>query len=82
MKSVYDQQFGHEGPFKDKIYDDAPNDEERKNDPLIQDIADIHVEWENAKKMIPSEAIEDTNLQNIVLDTLNKTKYFIDSKLK
>lgn len=82
MKSIYDQQFGFESPSKDKIYDDAPNDEERKNDPLIEAIADIRIEWENVQQPTPFIAADSPILQEIVLNTLNKTKYFIDSKLK
>ena len=81
MKSEYDQQFGFEGPFKDKVYDLPPNDEEKKNDPIIEQVADIRVEWENVQQPTPFDASDSPILQKIVLDTLNKTKYFTDSKL-
>lgn len=59
-----------------KVYDPPPNEEERKNDPLVQNAANYKVEWENAKKTTPDEATEDPSLQNVVLDALNNTKYF------
>lgn len=65
-----------------KVYDSPPNKEEIENDPIIQKMADYHVEWENAKKMTQEEAIKDPKLQEIVLDTLNSTKYFSGKLLK
>lgn len=59
-----------------KVYDAAPNSEEAKNDPLVQDMADLRTEWESKKKMTNVEAIQDLYLQQVVLDTLNQTKYF------
>ena len=59
-----------------KIYDPGPNDEELKNDPLVQEVADHRIEWESKKKMTSAEAIADVNLQKVVLETLNSTKYF------
>lgn len=59
-----------------KVYDDAPNEEEAKNDPLVQKKADHLIEWESAKKMTAAEAIEDPGLQKVVLDALNATKFF------
>jgi hypothetical protein len=79
---VYDEFTGQEVGKIEKIYDDAPNDEERKNDPLIQKIADFCIEWENIKSFTPNDAVNNPFLQEIVLNTLNNTKYFIDSKLK
>lgn len=62
--------------FNSRQYDPAPNEEEAKNDPLVQELADHHVEWESAKKMTAAEAIEDPQLQKVVLKALNATKYF------
>jgi hypothetical protein len=62
-----------------KIFDQAPNEEELKQDPIIQEMADQKIEWENKKKFTLAEAIEDPYLQNIVLDTLNATKFFKNS---
>jgi len=59
-----------------KVFDPAPNEEEAKNDPLVQELADHRVEWESKKKMTAAEAMEDPYLQNIVLNTLNNTKFF------
>lgn len=65
-----------------KVYDPPPNKEETENDPIIQKMADYHVEWKNAKKMTQEEAIKDPALQKVVLDALNNTKYFSGKLLK
>jgi hypothetical protein len=59
-----------------KVYDPAPNEEELKNDPHVVNVANHKIEWESKKKMTSAEAIKDPHLQQVVLDTLNKTKYF------
>jgi len=59
-----------------KTFDPAPNEEELKNDPIIQEMADQKIEWENKKKMTFDEAINDPYLQSVVLETLNSTKFF------
>jgi len=59
-----------------RVYDDAPNEEEAKQDPLVQKMADHCIEWESAKKTTSTEAIADPQLQAIVLSALNNTKYF------
>jgi hypothetical protein len=59
-----------------KVYDSAPNEEELKNDPLVVSVSNHKIEWESKKKMTSAEAIKDPYLQQVVLDTLNKTKYF------
>lgn len=59
-----------------KEYDPAPNEEEEKQDPIVQKMADHCIEWQNKKKMTSAEAIEDLELQKIVLEALNSTKFF------
>jgi hypothetical protein len=59
-----------------KVYDAAPNAEEAKNDPIVQELADHRVEWESKKKMTSAEAIEDRYLQGVVVEALNATKFF------
>jgi hypothetical protein len=54
-----------------KTYDPAPNEEEAKNDPLIQELADHKIEWESLPNLSSFEP-----LRQIVMDTLNKTKFF------
>ncbi len=59
-----------------KSFDAAPNDEEAKNDPLIRDLADVHVEWES-RGISPGHSVtEDNYLQDKVWTALNTTKYF------
>lgn len=60
-----------------KVYDDAPNEEERKQDPLVQEASDYCIEWPNQKKS-SVDAINEPILKKIVLDTLNSMDYFID----
>lgn len=59
-----------------KVYDPAPNEEEFVNDPLVRELSDHKIEWQSKKKMTSEEAIADPYLQQVVLDTLNSTKYF------
>ncbi len=58
------------------VFDSAPNEEEAKNDPLIQQLADVKVEWESQE--IPSGGCvtDDEYLHSKVLDALNSTKFF------
>jgi len=59
-----------------KTYDPAPNEEEAKNDPLVQELADHRIEWESKGKHTAQTAIEDPYLQSVVLEALNATKFF------
>jgi hypothetical protein len=62
-----------------KEYDPAPNEEEAKNDPLVQDIADFHIEWESRRKYTPGAAVTDLYLRSIVLKTLNDMGIFTET---
>lgn len=57
-------------------YDKAPNEEEAKQDPLVQKMADHLVEWESKGILTSAAAIEDKYLQGVVLQALNQTKFF------
>ena len=59
-----------------KVFDAAPNEEEKLQDPLVVEVADQNVEWESKRKLTTEEAMEDPYLQGVVLDALNRTKYF------
>ena len=73
MKNFRD---GYGDTVQDKVFDEAPNEEEAKNDPLIQTIADVHVEWESRGIAPGSSVTDDDYLQQKVLDALNSTKFF------
>ena len=64
-----------------RVFDLAPNAEEAKQDPLIQEMADDMVEWGSKNVMTPDEAANDPELQQIVLDALNASKYFVNARL-
>lgn len=66
--------FGNAAPIK--TFDPAPNEEESRNDPVIQKMADVRVEWES--KGIPAGGCvtKDEYLQGKVLDALNSIKSF------
>lgn len=76
--TIEDRKGGQDGSdvILTKVYDPAPNEEELKNDPLVQEVADQRIEWESKKKMTSAEAIQNSYLRQVVLDTLNSTKYF------
>ncbi len=57
-------------------YDIAPNEEERRQDPMVIEKADYRIEWENKNAKTISAAMENPDLQKIVLDTLNATSFF------
>lgn len=56
-----------------RVFDDAPNTEEAKNDPLVAAMANLTIEWENRQT---EDAIKDQYLRTIVLQSLNDTKLF------
>ena len=58
------------------IYDLAPNSEELAQDPLVLAQADMRVEWENKGFPTAASAEASPELQQIVLDALNKSKFF------
>lgn len=59
-----------------KVYDPAPNEEEAKQDPLVEAVADVKTEWEGKGKPTAADASAVTDLQKVVLNALNSTKFF------
>ena len=59
-----------------KVYDPAPNEEEAKQDPLVEAAADVKTEWEGKGKPSAADAATVIDLQKVVLDALNSTKFF------
>jgi|FAXJ01.1.fsa_nt_gi hypothetical protein len=59
-----------------KVYDSAPNEEEAKQDPLVEAMADIKTEWEGKGKPSATDASTEVDLQKVVLAALNETKFF------
>ena len=62
--------------FMVKVYDPAPNEEEAKQDPLAEAVADVKTEWEGKGKATAAIASAEVSLQKVVLDALNSTKFF------
>lgn len=56
-----------------KVFDDAPNEEERKQDPIVRDMANQKINWEQSSS---SDILNDPLMNRIVLESLNNTKYF------
>ena len=56
-----------------RVYDEAPNEEEKKQDPLVREMADQRIDWEKSSS---SDVINDPKMNAIVLEALNRTKYF------
>jgi len=59
-----------------KIYDPAPNEEEAKQDPLVEAVSDVKAEWENQKASTTAEAIKLEKLHMTVLEALRDTHKF------
>lgn len=62
--------------FLVKEYDKAPNEEEAKQDPLVEAIADVKTEWEGKGHATAASASAESDLKVVVLDALNRTKAF------
>jgi hypothetical protein len=62
--------------FLVKEYDKAPNEEEAKQDPIVESMADVKTEWESKKKATAQDASEIPDLQKVVLAALNQTHFF------
>ena len=58
-----------------KVFFDAPNEQERINDPIVKDMADYRLEWE-AKGLTFEQAVKDKNLKVKVLEVLNSMSWF------
>lgn len=64
--------------IKEKNYLNAPNEQERMNDPLMKEMSDYKVEWE-AKGLTPEQAVADKDLRITVLEALNSSPFFNDA---
>lgn len=58
-----------------KTFDPAPNEEEAKQDPLVEAAANVRIEWENQNASLVA-AVNNPVLREAVLEALNKTKFF------
>lgn len=74
--SVKDCRDGYGDTVQGKFFDDAPNEEEAKNDPLIQKMADVKIEWQSRGIPAGGDVTQDQYLQDIVLEALNNTPIF------
>ena len=61
-----------------RIYDEAPNEEEKIQDPIVREMADQRIDWE---KSLSTDVLNDSKLNEIVLDALNRTKYFKNTSI-
>ena len=59
-----------------KKYDPAPNEEEAKQDPLVEAVSDVHAEWENQKASTTADAIKMEKLRETVVNALLNTGKF------
>lgn len=59
-----------------KVFDQAPNEEEAKNDPFVATDADVKIDWESRGIPTGSDVTQDEYLRKCVRDALNSTKYF------
>ena len=66
--------------FLVRVYDPAPNEEEAKQDPLVEAMADVKTEWEGKGKATAAIASVEKDLQMVVIDALNQTKFFKHSE--
>lgn len=60
---------------KVKVFFDAPNEQEKINDPLVNAQSDIKVEWE-IKGLAPKKAFCDPELRAYVRNALNSMEWF------
>jgi hypothetical protein len=61
-----------------RLYDEAPNEEEKIQDPIVREMADQRIDWE---KSLSTDVLNDSKLNEIVLDALNRTKYFKNTSI-
>jgi hypothetical protein len=53
-----------------KTFADAPNEQEKINDPIVKNASDFKLEWEH-RSMTPEEVMADTTINETVLKSLN-----------
>lgn len=74
--TIADVRDGYGDWVSGKIFDKAPNEEEAKQDPLVQEMADVKVEWQSRDIPNGGAVINDEYLRVKVLDALNSTSFF------
>jgi hypothetical protein len=64
--------FNHMNPTK--IYSQPPNDEEKRNDPIVKSMANYRIEWEDQRPYDSGDILLNSYLNDIVEDTIEKMK--------
>lgn len=73
---LHTTRYEHGGPWvEEKKFLDAPNEQERINDPLVKEQANYKLEWQ-AKGLTPEGAFNDLELRTEVLKALNACDAF------
>ena len=72
---VYCPMTGQTAGATEKKYFDAPNEQEKINDPIVSKASDYLLEWQS-KGLTQAQAVEDKELQIEVLKALNACDYF------
>jgi hypothetical protein len=76
-----EQFLGHESPPIKRVFLDAPNEQERLNDPIVKKMADYKLEWP-IKGLGPQEAVSDAELRMEVRKALNACSWFTDALIR
>lgn len=66
---------------KEKKFLDAPNEQERINDPIVKKMADYKLKWP-IKGLGPQEAVSDAELRLEVRKALNACSWFTDALIR
>jgi hypothetical protein len=64
-----------------KVFLDAPNEQERLNDPIVKQMADYKLEWP-IKGLEPQKAVSDAELRMEVRKALNACSWFTDALIR
>jgi hypothetical protein len=64
------------------VFDPAPNEEELIQDPLVYEMADQKISWENRGNLKPEQTIIEPYLVETVFNSLTKSKFFSEIVLK
>lgn len=73
-----DRRDGYGDTYTAKVFLDAPNEQERLNDPIVKQMADYKLEWP-IKGLGPQEAVSDEELRMEVRKALNACSWFTDA---
>jgi len=74
----FEQFLGQESPPIKRVFLDAPNEQERINDPIVKQMSDYKLEWP-IKGLGPQEAVSDAELRMEVRKALNACSWFADA---